>query len=140
MRHVFGFSVVAGAALALALAGSGAWAGGSGLDEQDDADAGTPFFGFVKDLDARGRGLADAKVVAEIKGGNASLVTRADAQGHYRITGFGKDVDPATVEITCTVAGYRLERAARRKVSNDPGAPIEVDCLMTKQQAAPPPK
>ena len=140
MKRLFGFGLVAGAALALALAHNGAWAGGSGLDEQDDADAGTPFFGFVKDLDARGRGLADAKVVAEIKGGNASLVTRADAQGHYRITGFGKDVDPATVEITCTATGYRLERAARRKLSNDPGAPIEVDCLMTKQQAAPAPK
>src|ERR1700749_2268586 len=91
---------------------------------------GTAFFGFVKDLDARGRGIADAKVVAEIKGGNASLVTRADAQGHYRITGFGKDVDPNTVEISCTVAGYTLQRAARRKLSNDPGAPVEIDCLM----------
>jgi hypothetical protein len=126
-------ALAAGLAIGLC-AGQAAWAGGSGLDEQDDADAGTPFFGFVKDLDARGRGISDAKVVAEIKGGNASLVTRADAQGHYRITGFGKDVDPATVEISCTVAGYRLERAARRKLSNDPGAPIEVDCLMTKQK------
>jgi len=120
--------------VALALCAGGAFAGGSGLDEQDDADAGTPFFGFVKDLDARGRGIADAKVVAEIKGGNASLVTRADAQGHYRITGFGKDVDPNTVEISCTVAGYTLQRAARRKLSNDPGAPVEVDCLMTKKK------
>jgi len=140
MARMLRFGLVAGAALALALAGTAAFAGGSGLDEQDDADAGTPFFGFVKDLDARGRGIADAKVVADIKGGNASLVTRADAQGHYRITGFGKDVDPSTVEINCTVPGYRLERAARRKLSNDPGAPVEVDCLMTKQQAAPPPK
>ena len=135
MKRLFGLGLVAaGAALALALAGNGAWAGGSGLDEQDDADAGTPFFGFVKDLDARGRAIPDAKVVAEIKGGNASLVTRADAQGHYRITGFGKDVDPNTVEISCTVAGYTLQRAARRKLSNDPGAPVEVDCLMTKQK------
>ncbi len=132
MTRAFGFGLVTAAALALA--GSPAWAGGSGLDEQDDADAGTPFFGFVKDLDARGKAIPDAKVVAEIKGGNASLVTRADAQGHYRITGFGKDVDPNTVEINCTVAGYRLERAARRKLSNDPGAPVEVDCLMTKQK------
>src|SRR5262249_18388942 len=108
----FGSGWVTGAAFALALAGTAAWAGRSGLDAQDAADGGTPFFGFVKDLDARGRGIADAKVVAEIKGGNASLVTRADAQGHYRITGFGKDVDPNTVEISCTVAGYTLQRAA----------------------------
>ena len=134
MKRAFRFGLVTGAALALAFAGAAAWAGGSGLDEQDDADAGTPFFGFVKDLDARGRGLADAKVVAEIKGGNASLVTRADAQGHYRITGFGKDVDPNSVEVTCSVAGYKLDKAIRRKLSNDPGAPIEVDCLMAKQK------
>ena len=137
MKRAVRFGVVTGAALALA--GTAAWAGGSGLDEQDDADAGTPFFGFVKNVSLGGT-IADAKVVAEIKGGNASLVTRADAQGHYRITGFGKDVDPNTVEISCTVPGYTLQRAARRKLSNDPGAPVEVDCLMAKQQAAPPPK
>jgi hypothetical protein len=124
------------AGVALALAGSWTdpgWAGGTGLDEHDDDDAGTPFFGFAKDLDARGRGLADTKVVAEIKGGNASLVTRTDAQGHFRIAGFGKDIDPNTVEITCSKDGYKLQRAARRKLSNDPGAPVEVDCLMVKQ-------
>ncbi len=130
MKHALGLSLM----LALALAAGDAWAGGSGLDEQDDAaDAGTPFFGFVKDLDARGKGIADAKVTAEIKGGNASLITRADAQGHYRLAGFGKDVNPDTVEITCSVDGYKLDRTPRRKLSNDPGAPVEVDCLMVKQ-------
>ena len=121
------------AGLAISLCGTQAWAGGSGLDEQDDADAGTPFFGFVKNVSLGGT-IPDAKVVAEIKGGNASLVTRADAQGHYRITGFGKDVDPNTVEVSCSVAGYKLDKAIRRKLSNDPGAPIEVDCLMSKQK------
>ena len=125
-------ALVAGLAVGLC-AGQAAWAGGSGLDEQDDADAGTPFFGFVKNVSLGGT-IPDAKVTAEIKGGNASLVTRADAQGHYRITGFGKDVDPNTVEVTCSVAGYKLDKAIRRKLSNDPGAPIEVDCLMSKQK------
>ena len=59
-----GMKRVLGLAAALTLAATAAWAGGSGLDEQDDADAGTPFFGFVKDLDARGRAIPDAKVVA----------------------------------------------------------------------------
>jgi len=131
MTRAFGFGVVTAAALALAA--PAAWAGGSGLDEADDADAGTPFFGFVKDLDARGRGIADAKVTAEIKGSNASLITRADAQGHYRLAGFGKDVNPDNVAITCAVDGYKLDRTPRRKLSNDPGAPVEVDCLMVKQ-------
>ena len=129
MKHAVAFGLIA----ALALCAGGALAGGSGLDEQDDADAGTPFFGFVKDLGARGKGIPDAKITAEIKGSNASLITRADAQGHYRLAGFGKDVNPDTVEITCSVDGYRLERTPRRKLSNDAGAPVQVDCLMVKQ-------
>jgi hypothetical protein len=137
MTRTFRFGVLAGMALAvalsIALAGSAARAGGSGLDEEQDADAGTPFFGFVRNLEARGKGLADAKVTAEIKGGNAALITRADAQGHYRLAGFGKDVNPANIEITCTAEGFKLQRTARRKLSNDPNAPIEVDCLMVKQ-------
>jgi hypothetical protein len=116
-----------------------AWAGGSGLDEPDDTDVGTPFFGFVKNVTLGGT-LPDAKVTASLKGGNTSFVMRADAQGHFRFTGFAKDVDPGTVEIACAVDGYKLERTVRRKLSNDPGAPVEVDCLMAKQQAAPPPK
>jgi hypothetical protein len=124
--------VAASLAAALAVSG-GAWAGGTGLDERDEDEAGTPFFGFAKDLDARGKGIADTKVVAEIKGGNASLVTRTDAQGHFRIAGFGKDIDPNTVEVTCSKEGYKLQRAARRRLSSDPGSPVEVDCLMAKQ-------
>jgi hypothetical protein len=117
--------------LTIGLAGL-AWAGGSGLDEQDDADAGTPFFGFVKNVTLGGT-IPDAKVTAEIKGSNAALITRADVQGHYRLSGFGKDVNPDNVAITCTVDGYKVTRTPRRKLSNDPGAPVEVDCLMEKQ-------
>ena len=124
-------AVAAGLAIGLC-GGVAAWAGGSGLDEQDDADAGTPFFGFVKNVTMGGT-IPDAKVTAEIKGSNAALITRADIQGHYRLAGFGKDVNPDNVEITCSVEGYKLDRAPRRKLSNDPGAPVEVDCLMVKQ-------
>jgi hypothetical protein len=116
-----------------------AWAGGSGLDEPDDADVGTPFFGFVKNVTLGGT-IPDARVVASLKGGSTSFVMRADVQGHFKFTGFAKDVDPNTVEISCSVDGYTLTRTVRRKLSNDPGAPVEVDCLMAKQQAAPPPK
>jgi hypothetical protein len=131
MRRALATTLIA-FGFALAVSG-GARAGGMGLDEQDDEEQGTPFFGFAKDIDARGKGLPDTKVVAEIKGGNASLVTRTDAQGHFRIAGFGKDVDPNTIEITCSKDGYKLQRAARRRLSNDPGSPVEVDCLMAKQ-------
>jgi hypothetical protein len=129
-RRLVALGLAAGVTLTLS---GGAWAGGTGLDERDEDEAGTPFFGFAKDLGLRGKGIADTKVVAEIKGGNASLVTRTDAQGHFRIAGFGKDIDPGTVEITCSKEGYKLQRAARRRLSNDPGSPVEVDCLMVKQ-------
>src|SRR5580692_12942231 len=75
-----------------------AWAGGSGLDEPDDADVGTPFFGFVKNVTLGGT-IPDARVVASLKGGSTSFVMRADVQGHFKFTGFAKDVDPNTVEI-----------------------------------------
>src|SRR5215467_7548745 len=66
--------VMVAVGLAISLCGGqAAWAGGSGLDDDDDAEAGTPFFGFVKNLTLGGT-MPDAKVVAEIKGGNASLV------------------------------------------------------------------
>jgi len=108
------------------------WAGGGSLDDHDDdQNAGTPFFGFVKDAE-RGNALVDAKVTAEIKNGSASLVTRTDSQGHYRITGFGHDVDPNSVEISCSKDGYKLDRALKRRMSSDAGAPVEVDCLMIK--------
>lgn len=109
-----------------------AWAGGSGLDDHDDEDAGTPFFGFVKDV-SRGGTVPDAKVTAEIKGGNASLVTRTDTQGIYRISGFGKDIDPNNVEITCAKDSYKMTTAMRRSAAAVPGKPIEVDCLLVRQ-------
>jgi hypothetical protein len=121
-----------GLCVGLALATSApARAGGSGLDEPDEAETGTPFFGFIKNLTLGGT-IPDAKVVASLKGGNTSFVIRGDKSGHFRFTGFAKDVDPDKVEIVCSVDGYKLARTVRRKLSSDPGAPIEVDCLMSK--------
>ena len=77
--------------------------------------------------------VADAKVSAEIKNRNASLVTRTDAQGHFKFSGFNKDIDPKDVEITCTKEGFKLRRTIRRAPpSGDTASSIEVDCLMAK--------
>ena len=89
--------------------------------------------GFAKDLD-RGGGVADAKVSAEIKNRNASLVTRTDDQGHFKFSGFSKDIDPKDVEITCSKDGLTLQRTVRRRPPGGDGATsIEVDCLMVKK-------
>jgi hypothetical protein len=112
---------------------SAAWAGGASLDEdeEDTSNAGVSFFGFAKDLD-RGGGVADAKVSADIKNRNASLVTRTDDQGHFKFSGFSKEIDPKDVEITCSKDGFKLQRTIRRQAACDAVSTVEVDCLMVK--------
>jgi hypothetical protein len=128
-------SLLTGLALGLLAAAGMAWAGGASLDEdeEDQSNAGVSFFGFAKDLD-RGGGVADAKVSAQIKNRNASLVTRTDDQGHFKFSGFSKDIDPNNVEITCTKEGLTLQRTVRRRPPGGDNAPsIEVDCLMVRK-------
>ena len=108
-------------------------AGGAGLDDmQDDDDRGAPFFGEVKDVNS-GQNVEDARVVAELTSGGASLVTRSDAEGRYRIAGFGKDTNTDEVIISCSKEGYKLIDTIRNRLSTDANAPIEVDCLFEKQ-------
>jgi hypothetical protein len=127
-------SLLLGLALLVPFAmASAAWAGGASLDEddEDDSNAGVSFFGFAKDLD-RGGGVPDAKVSADIKNRNASLVTRTDDQGHFKFSGFSKEIDPKDVEITCTKEGFKLQRTIRRQAAGDAVSTVEVDCLMVK--------
>jgi hypothetical protein len=127
-------SLLLGLALLVPFAmASAAWAGGASLDEDDEdqSNAGVSFFGFAKDLD-RGGGVPDAKVSADIKNRNASLVTRTDDQGHFKFSGFSKEIDPNDVEITCTKEGFKLQRTIRRQAAGDAVSTVEVDCLMVK--------
>jgi hypothetical protein len=119
----------AGAALALAMMSSIAWAGGGALDGPDDHDI-TNYIGAAKDID--GNLLADVKVTADLKSGNLSLIARTDATGRYKIPGFAQVSDPSDVSITCAKEGYKLIRAIRRRVTVEPGTPVETDCLMAK--------
>src|SRR5215467_11772869 len=123
-------SFLLGLALALPLAFAGmAWAGGASLDEdeEDQSNAGVSFFGFAKDLD-RGGGIADAKVSAEIKNRNASLVTRTDDQGHFKFSGFSKDIDPKDVENLLQQGRPQAARTVRRQPPGGEAATsIEVD-------------
>jgi hypothetical protein len=108
-------------------------AGGTGFgdDEQSDADEGPSYFGFVREVD--GPGVADAKVTAELKDRGA-LVTRTDIMGVYKIPGFGKDINPDDVAISCAKEGYKEANVQRRP--RDPGDtkdPIEIECYLKKQ-------
>lgn len=107
-------------------------AGGVSLLNQDingGAD-GPSFFGFVREVG--GVGISDAKVTGELKGG--ALVTTTDILGLYKLPGFGKDVNPDTVNIACAKAGYKQANVVRRPhPAGDMKDPIEIDCYLQKQ-------
>ena len=105
-------------------------AGGTGFgDDDSDDDNGPSYFGFVREVD--GPGIADAKVTAALRDRGA-LVTRTDIMGVYKIPGFGKDVDPKDVTISCAKDGYK-ETSVDRRPSSDPKDPVEIECYLHKQ-------
>jgi hypothetical protein len=107
-----------------------ALAGGTGFgDDDSDDDNGPSYFGFVREID--GPGIADAKVTAALKDRGA-LVTRTDIMGVYKIPGFGKDVDPKDITISCAKDGYK-ETSVDRRPSSDPKDPVEIECYLHKQ-------
>jgi hypothetical protein len=115
--------------LAVAVAGL-AHGGGTGFGDDDDtgADDGPSYFGFVRLVD--GPGVADAKVTAELKDRGA-LVTRTDIMGVYKIPGFGKDINPDEVIISCAKDGHK-EANVERRPQVDAKDPIEIECYLKK--------
>lgn len=118
------------AALVIAVPGP-ARAGGVGFGEDDAnaSDDGPSYFGFVREID--GPGIADAKVTAALKDRGA-LVTRTDIMGVYKIPGFGKDINPDDVTISCAKDGYKEANVLRRP-GGDPKDPIETECYLQKE-------
>ncbi len=121
-------------ALASALAGlAPAHAGGVnfGDDNDNNADQGPYFFGFVRD--DSGSSVPDAKVTATVKAGGA-LVTRTNGMGVYKIPGFGKNVDPDSIDISCAKEGYKQDTVLRRPhAAGDSADPVEVECTLKKE-------
>src|SRR5512142_2489286 len=100
---------------------------------QDPHDDGPAYFGFVKDN--AGKIVSDAKVTAEIKG-RGTMVTRSNAVGLYKMPGFGKEVAPNNVTISCSKAGYRQIRVTKRtQASKAPAAAIETECTLQRVSA-----
>jgi hypothetical protein len=108
------------------------WAGGAGFGDDDDPgeDEGPSYFGFVKDTS--GATLPDAKVTVGVKD-RGGVVTRTDALGAYKVPGFGKDVKPDDVAVTCEKQGYKQTRVLRRPLPPpDSKIPVETDCTMQR--------
>jgi len=128
--HSVAYSVMAfGAACVLSTA---LWAGGSGFgdDDHDHENEGPAYFGFVKDTN--GATVPDAKVTVAIKD-RGGVITRTDALGAYRVPGFGKEISPNDVVITCEKPGYKQVRILRRTAQDaDPSVPIETECTMQR--------
>ena len=107
-------------------------AGGTGFTDEDiNASDGPAFFGFVREVG--GAGVADAKVTAELKDRGA-LVTRTDIMGVYKIPGFGQDINPDDVSISCAKDGYKQADVQRQPhAAGDTKDPIEIECFLQKQ-------
>jgi hypothetical protein len=107
-----------------------AWAGGAGFGDDNDtsAETGPSYFGFVRDTN--GATVPDAKVTVAVKN-HGSVITRTDTLGTYKVPGFGTDVDPKDVEVSCDKQGYKQVRVVRRSSSStNPKIPIETECTL----------
>ena len=125
-------SIVALVAAIVLVAPEAGIAGGTGFTDEDiNASDGPAFFGFVREVG--GAGISDAKVTAEVKDRGA-LVTRTDIMGVYKIPGFGKDVNPDDVIISCAKDGYKQANVRRMPhATGDSNDPVEVECYLQKQ-------
>jgi hypothetical protein len=109
------------------------WAGGE-QESDHDHDDGPNFFGFVREVG--GKAIPDAKVTADIGGlikGRASVIARTNATGAYRIPGFGKNIAPQNVTISCSKDGYKQTRTfVRTPLNKKPLTAIEIECTMQR--------
>jgi hypothetical protein len=122
--------VVIGAA---AVGHNAAQAGGIlfGDDDDNGESRGPYFFGFIRDSD--GSSVPDAKVTATVKAGGA-LVTRSNGMGVYKIPGFGKDINPDDIDISCSKEGYKPDGVLRRpRDPSDTTDPVEIECTLKKE-------
>lgn len=94
-----------------------------------NANIGPSYFGFVRDVN--GRIIEGASVSATISPSGSAMTVKSDVIGHYRVSGFHKNIDPSTVEISCKAAGYVQVSAARRSAQLSDGTPIETDCILS---------
>jgi hypothetical protein len=127
-----GFIAPLAAGLLLALAGP-VWPGGSSDEPDVHEDNGPSYFGFVKETG--GKAIPDAKVTADIKG-RGTVITRTNAAGSYKLPGFGKEITPDKVAISCAKDGYKQTRVLRRpQPAKKIVTAVETECTMQRVSA-----
>lgn len=104
---------------------------GDGEYEPDDHEHGAPYLGEVKDI--RGlKAVQSAQIRLQIRGTQRFFLLQTDDEGRFRRSGLGADIDPESVDVTCTKAGYRTIEVMRRRLSPAKDAPVEVECLLER--------
>jgi hypothetical protein len=99
-----------------------------GPDDQP-ANTGPVYLGVV--TDQNGAAVPDAKITVKVPTLNATVVQRADSQGHFFVQAFDKSVNPKDVDIACSQDGYQNAEATK-DITSDPTAPVNAVCSLHK--------
>ncbi|MBX9761022.1 MAG: carboxypeptidase-like regulatory domain-containing protein [Beijerinckiaceae bacterium] len=130
MTQIHAFALAAFVALALSPAPS--VAGGADLEAiMGDTEHGAPFFGEATDVKGM-KPLEGVRIRAQLKGMPLPVFVNTNEDGRFSLRGFGKGVDPANVDVACEMSGYNLIDLSRRRVSKEPEAATEIECLFEK--------
>ena len=125
------FAIALAVGMSLALLSGLARAGGDSVEGRDEDENGGGFFGEAKDIKGF-RPVHSARVSAAAKDGR-TYITSTNAEGQFRLGGFGKEVSPDDVDVKCSAKGYRSVDVIRRRMSSAPEAPVEVECLLERE-------
>lgn len=131
MTRIHAFACAAPIALLLAI--GSACAGGADLEAiMGDTEDGAPFFGEARDVKGL-KPIEGVRIRAQMKGAPLPVFVDTNEDGRFSLRGFGKGVDPDNVNIACEMSGYKLLDLSRRRVSKDPEAATEIECLFEKE-------
>jgi len=98
-------------------------------DAMDDHDHGAPFFGEAKDVKGM-KPVYGALIKAQVTGKLVTIMINTNDEGRFKLPGFGKDIDPEKVAVTCSKDGYRTIEVLRRRLTSAADAPVEIECLL----------
>jgi hypothetical protein len=120
-------------AVLAALAAPVAHAGDADLQAiEGDKENGPPFFGEATNVKGM-RPLEGVRIRAQVKGQPLPVFVNTNDEGRFSLRGFGKSVDPESVDIQCAMDGYHLLDLTRRRVSKAADAATVVECLFEKR-------
>lgn len=111
-------------------------AGGGPGDVSSRENSGTHFFGEVKDITGF-KPLEGVRVRVAVSGTRMFLVVLTDAEGRFRLEGFGRDIPGNKIKVTCEKKGYRAVEISHQQMGKHPRSPIGVECLLSRRKKSP---